>query len=342
MQVLVAMSGGVDSSVAAALLLEAGHEVVGVTMKLWGGEGDSGCCSVSDVDDARRVAQQLGIDHAVFNFGDDFTRHVVDPYVEAHRGGRTPNPCVECNRHLKFARLLERADRLGFDRVATGHHARVVSSGGAFRLLRGADRAKDQSYVLHMLGQQQLRRVMLPVGELDKGEVRARAVGARIAHGIQTGQPGCVLHHEGGWPARVPERPDGAAARPRRRRRRPRSRCCGCCRARHRRAASRARCDRGRARVRARCRCRELARSRWGGSETSSSTRRRSPMSRSWVRLFRVACSPSAVRTARRDQLSSTVRCSCGNNPSAESRPGRASRCTTPPTLEVLGGGIAA
>ncbi len=183
MQVLVAMSGGVDSSVAAALLLEAGHEVVGVTMKLWGGEGDSGCCSVSDVDDARRVAQQLGIDHAVFNFGDDFTRYVVDPYVEAHRGGRTPNPCVECNRHLKFARLLERADRLGFDRVATGHHARVVSSGGAFRLLRGADRAKDQSYVLHMLGQQQLRRVMLPVGELDKGEVRARAsaLGLRTA-----------------------------------------------------------------------------------------------------------------------------------------------------------------
>jgi tRNA-specific 2-thiouridylase len=183
MQVLVAMSGGVDSSVAAALLLEAGHEVVGVTMKLWGGEGDSGCCSVSDVDDARRVAQQLGIDYAVFNFGDDFTRHVVDPYVEAHRGGRTPNPCVECNRHLKFARLLERADRLGFDRVATGHHARVVSSSRAFRLLRGADRAKDQSYVLHMLGQQQLRRVMLPVGELDKGEVRARAsaLGLRTA-----------------------------------------------------------------------------------------------------------------------------------------------------------------
>ncbi len=183
MQVLVAMSGGVDSSVAAALLLDAGHEVVGVTMKLWGGEGDSGCCSVSDVDDARRVAQQLGIDHAVFNFGDDFTRHVVDPYVDAHRVGRTPNPCVECNRHLKFERLLERADLLGFDCVATGHHARVVSSGGGFRLLRGADRAKDQSYVLHMLGQQQLRRVMLPVGDLDKGEVRARAsaLGLRTA-----------------------------------------------------------------------------------------------------------------------------------------------------------------
>ena len=119
---MVAMSGGVDSSVAAALLLEAGHEVVGVTMKLWGGDSDRGCCSVSDVDDARRVAQQLGIDHAVFNFGDDFMRDVVGPYVAAHREGSTPNPCVECNRHLKFDRLLDRADRLGFDCVATGHH----------------------------------------------------------------------------------------------------------------------------------------------------------------------------------------------------------------------------
>ena len=120
------MSGGVDSSVAAALLVEAGHEVVGVTMKLWGGESDTGCCSVSDVDDARRVAQQLGIDHHVFNFGDDFTAHVVEPYVADHAAGRTPNPCIECNRHLKFDRLLRRADALGFDAVATGHHARIV------------------------------------------------------------------------------------------------------------------------------------------------------------------------------------------------------------------------
>jgi tRNA-uridine 2-sulfurtransferase len=183
MQVLVAMSGGVDSSVAAALLLEAGHEVVGVTMKLWGGDSDRGCCSVSDVDDARRVAQQLGIDHAVFNFGDDFMRDVVSPYVEAHRSGRTPNPCVECNRHLKFDRLLERADLLGFDAVATGHHARVARSAtGSARLLRGADRNKDQSYVLHMLGQRELARVLLPVGELSKHEVRERAA----AMGLRT------------------------------------------------------------------------------------------------------------------------------------------------------------
>ena len=115
MKVLLAMSGGVDSSVAGALLLAEGHDVVGVTMKLWGGDSDTGCCSVSDVDDARRVAQQLDIDHLVFNFGDDFDRHVVEPYVDDHRVGVTPNPCIECNRRVKFDRLLHRAEQLGFD-----------------------------------------------------------------------------------------------------------------------------------------------------------------------------------------------------------------------------------
>jgi hypothetical protein len=131
MKVLMALSGGVDSSVAAAELLADGHDVVGITMRLWGGDSDTGCCSVADVDDARRVAQQLGIDHLVFNFTEDFHRHVVDPYVEAHRTGITPNPCIECNRHLKFDRLAERADVLGFDAVATGHHARIVEHDGA-------------------------------------------------------------------------------------------------------------------------------------------------------------------------------------------------------------------
>jgi tRNA-specific 2-thiouridylase len=125
MRVLVAMSGGVDSSVAAALLVDEGHDVVGATLKLWGGPSDSGCCSVADVDDARRVAQQLGIEHHVFNLTEEFDRHVVTPYVEAHAVGRTPNPCIECNRSIKFDRLLARSDRLGFDRLATGHHAQV-------------------------------------------------------------------------------------------------------------------------------------------------------------------------------------------------------------------------
>jgi tRNA-specific 2-thiouridylase len=183
-KVLVAMSGGVDSSVAAARLLADGHEVVGVTMKLWGGESDTGCCSVSDVDDARRVAQQLGVPHHVWNFGDEFEARVVAPYVDAHRRGVTPNPCVECNRHLKFDRLLRRADAVGFDAVATGHHARVVTRpDGTFRLARGADRAKDQSYVLYVLGQRELARTLLPVGTVTKDAVRAEAtaLGLRTA-----------------------------------------------------------------------------------------------------------------------------------------------------------------
>jgi tRNA-specific 2-thiouridylase len=183
MKVLVAMSGGVDSSVAAARMLDAGHEVVGVTMKLWGGESDTGCCSVGDVDDARRVAQQLDLPHHVWNFGDDFEAHVVRPYVDAHRRGATPNPCIECNRHLKFDRLLRRAETLGFDAVATGHHARVVTRpDGTRRLARGADRAKDQSYVLYVLGQRELGRTVLPVGVLTKDEVRAEAQ----ARGLRT------------------------------------------------------------------------------------------------------------------------------------------------------------
>jgi len=178
MRVLVGLSGGVDSSVAAAMLLEEGHDVVGATMKLWGGSGDSGCCSVGDVDDARRVAQLLGIDHRVFNFTEEFEQRVVAPYASAHARGLTPNPCIECNRHLKFRRFLDRALRLGFDAVATGHYARIAmdTSDGAPRLLRACDAAKDQSYVLSMLTAEQLVRVRFPVGEISKAEVRKRAL----------------------------------------------------------------------------------------------------------------------------------------------------------------------
>jgi tRNA-specific 2-thiouridylase len=183
-RVLVAMSGGVDSSVAAALLRDAGHDVAGVTLRLWGGATDSGCCSVSDVEDARRVAAQLGIPHYVFNLTEEFERAVVRPYAAAHAEARTPNPCVECNRSIKFGVLLARADALGFDAIATGHHARVDrTADGRWCLLRGIDPAKDQSYVLYMLGQRELARTVLPIGELTKAEVRAHAsrLGLRTA-----------------------------------------------------------------------------------------------------------------------------------------------------------------
>jgi tRNA-specific 2-thiouridylase len=169
------MSGGVDSSVAAARLLDEGHDVTGVTLKLWGGPSDSGCCSVADVEDARRVAAQLGIPHYVFNLSESFEEHVVAPYVDAYAHARTPNPCVECNRSIKFGALFERMVALGFDSLATGHHARVVHDGTRRRLARGRDRAKDQSYVLYMLGRHQLERTLLPVGEMTKAEVRVEA-----------------------------------------------------------------------------------------------------------------------------------------------------------------------
>jgi len=193
------MSGGVDSSVAAAVLLEQGHDVVGATLKLWGGASDSGCCSVADVEDARRVAQQLGIAHHVFSFTDDFDEHVVAPYVADHAAGRTPNPCIECNRHLKFDRFLRRAVQLGFDAVATGHHARLAPGPDGLQLRRGADTAKDQSYVLHVLGQAELARTLLPVGHLTKAEVRRRA----LALGLRTAakpdsQDVCFITASGG------------------------------------------------------------------------------------------------------------------------------------------------
>jgi tRNA-specific 2-thiouridylase len=166
------MSGGVDSSVATGLLIEQGHEVVGATLKLWGGVSDSGCCSVADVDDARRVAQMLGVDHHVFNYTEEFERYVVTPFVEGHARGEAPNPCIECNRRIKFDVLFDRARRLGFDKVATGHHAQVEERHGTHFLVRGADDQKDQSYVLGYLREEHLAMLMLPIGAMQKSEVR--------------------------------------------------------------------------------------------------------------------------------------------------------------------------
>jgi tRNA-uridine 2-sulfurtransferase len=178
-KVLVAMSGGVDSSVAAALMKEAGHEVMGVTLKLWAGPNGeaptAGCCTVSDAEDARRVSAQLDIPYYVLDHTDDFTDGVVDRFVSDYASGRTPNPCIECNRTVKFDRLAARLDDFECDVLVTGHHARSRKTDGTWELLRGIDRAKDQSYVLSMLTQRELTRTRFPVGELTKDEVRQRA-----------------------------------------------------------------------------------------------------------------------------------------------------------------------
>jgi tRNA-uridine 2-sulfurtransferase len=186
-RVLVAMSGGVDSSVAAARMVAEGHEVIGVTLKLWAGPNGemptAGCCTVSDSEDARRVASQLDIPYYVLDYTEDFSRGVIDGFVTDYLSGKTPNPCVECNRTVKFSRLLAQAVDFDCDVVATGHYARVDFHEDRFRLRRGVDAAKDQSYVLSMLGQEQLSRVRFPVGDIEKPEVRriASELGLRTA-----------------------------------------------------------------------------------------------------------------------------------------------------------------
>src|SRR5438445_8127497 len=176
------MSGGVDSSVSAALLHEQGYEVIGVTMKLWDGPETATarhktCCTLDDVSDARRVAAALGIPFYVVNFKAQFTHHVIDYFVDAYRQGSTPNPCVQCNRYLKFTALMQRAQQLGARWVATGHYAAGgQDDGGRYYIPRGRDTRKDQSYFLFDLSQEQLRHTLVPLGEYDEEEVRPAAV----------------------------------------------------------------------------------------------------------------------------------------------------------------------
>ena len=188
-RVVAAMSGGVDSSVAAALLVEQGHDVIGITMRLWteprpdGLSGRSQCCGIEDVDDARRVARRLGIPHYTLNMEEAFRRSVVDPFIAEYAAGRTPNPCLDCNTYIKFDRLLDRADALGAEWLATGHYARIDRGGPEPRLLRGIDPGKDQSYFLYTLSERAMARTLFPVGGLRKDEVRdaARRHGLAVA-----------------------------------------------------------------------------------------------------------------------------------------------------------------
>lgn len=176
-RVFAAMSGGVDSSVAAALLVEAGHDVVGVTMQLLpSGDFEGGCCSTSAVRDARRVCDALGIPHYTLNVREEFRRDVIEPFSDAYATGRTPNPCIECNDRVKFAELWRRAAQQGADYLATGHYARIARhADGSLWLARGLDPAKDQSYFLYRTTAEQLSRTLFPVGELTKTRVRELA-----------------------------------------------------------------------------------------------------------------------------------------------------------------------
>ena len=180
---MIAMSGGVDSSVAAWLMLEAGYECMGVTMRLYNNQKfeddrESKCCSLEDVEDARSVAYRLGIPYYVFNFTEDFEKQVMDKFVSCYECGLTPNPCIDCNRHLKFEKLLHRAMELDCECIVTGHYAQIKQDNetGRFWLYKAADKAKDQTYFLYSLTQQQLAHTRFPLGNLTKEQVRQIAL----------------------------------------------------------------------------------------------------------------------------------------------------------------------
>ncbi len=190
-RIVVAMSGGVDSSVAAALLKEQGHEVIGITLQIWQESATetrgAGCCSLGAVEDARRVAAKVGIPHYVLNYREPFAEKVIAPFIEDYKRGRTPNPCINCNRYIKFDALLEKARSLGADGLATGHYARVFRDDavGRWVIARAGDAAKDQTYALYATKQEQLAFMRMPLGDLSsKEETRAiaRKYGLAVAN----------------------------------------------------------------------------------------------------------------------------------------------------------------
>lgn len=190
-KVMIGMSGGVDSSVAALRLQQEGYDVTGVTLKLFGDEdiiqapdATRTCCALRDVEDARSVAYRLGIEHLVFNFKDAFRSHVMQPFCDSYLRGETPNPCIDCNRHIKFDAMLRRAEALGYDYIATGHYAvrRQDPATGRYLLCRSKDRSKDQTYVLYNLTQHQLAHTLFPLGNLEKAQVRQMAEAAGLVN----------------------------------------------------------------------------------------------------------------------------------------------------------------
>ena len=177
---LIAMSGGVDSSVAAFLTKDMGYDATGITLKLFDNEDigekrEKTCCSLDDIDDARRVCLKLGIPYYVYNFKDSFKENVIDRFIRAYENGTTPNPCIDCNRYLKFRRLYDRAALMGCDAIATGHYVRIERENGRYLLKKALDASKDQSYVLYMLTQEQLAHTQFPLGALRKAETRQLA-----------------------------------------------------------------------------------------------------------------------------------------------------------------------